>query len=547
MKPSLQIVELAATILVLALAFGLPRRVAVWARLADRTLRRLAQPRWRAVALVGLLAFAGSAAVSLLGRWPVPAIHDEFSYLLAADTFAHGRLSNPPHPLWVHFESFHILQQPTYASKYPPGQGLALALGQVLGGHPLVGVWLSLGLACAALTWMLQAWLPPPWALLGGLLATVRLGLFSYWSQSYWGGAVAALGGALLFGALRRLHRRPQRSQALLLGLGLAILANSRPYEGLLVSLPALAVLLAWLLGKRGPPLRVALPRIVLPLLLVLALTAALMGLYNLRVTGDPLRLPYVAYEETYAVAPTFLWQRPRPEPIYRHEALRDYYRRLAQRYLQQRSFSGLLPVKAAWLRDLWDLYLGPLLTVPLVMLPWVLRERWMRLALLTSGVLMGGLLVASSMWPHYAAPITALLYALVLQGMRYLRQWRWRGRPAGPSVVWALLLLCVVLAPYARAEPQVWSLNRANILAWLEEREDRHLVLVRYFPEHSPHSEWVFNKADIDGAKVVWAREMDAASNRKLLEYFKGRRAWLVEADADPPALTPYLMGSER
>ncbi len=169
--------------------------------LVERAIRRIAQRRAVSVSLVGLFSFALSATFSLLVRFPQPQIHDEFSYLLAADTFAHGRLSNPTHPLWVHFESMHIIQQPTYASKYPPGQGMMLATGQVLTGFPIVGVWLSTALACAAICWMLMAWMPSRWALLGGFLAVLHPTVF-FWSQGYWGGSVAMLGGALLLALL---------------------------------------------------------------------------------------------------------------------------------------------------------------------------------------------------------------------------------------------------------------------------------------------------------------------------------------------------------
>jgi hypothetical protein len=500
----------------------------------------MARHRRTAILVVGLASLLVSVTASAI-HFPVPSIHDEFSYLLMADTFAQGRVTNPTHPGWKGLESFHIIQQPTYASKYPPAQGIALAIGQVAFGHPLVGVWLATAFACAVTCWMLQGWVPARWAFWGGLLVATFTGIQFSWGQSYWGGCVAMAGGALLFGALPRLLQRPALAHALCLACGLIILANSRPFEGLLVSLPvALLLLGAWIV--RGELLqRDNLVKVVLPVTTCLMVAGAAMGYYNVRVTGHALKMPYQVYQHTYSIGSVFAWPGVREEPEYGHAVMRDFYRNYG---LEKRREQTTLIKRIAGKKDLFLFFRTSFVIVPLIALPWVLRRRKMAFVAGVLVLVFAATLTVYACHAHYFAPAAPLVILVAVQGLRYLRVWgRYRRTTLGwlLPVMLALHTIEFLFAAHVHAyEPTTWAHEREAIRRDLEQLDGRHLVLVRYAPDHCPHDEWVYNRADLDSAKVVWAREMSRAENLRLMHSFPDRKLWLLNADLEPRTLVP-------
>jgi hypothetical protein len=549
----LHLLELALTVLVVLLALRAPRSGTGLFQRVEASLDRLSRRPRLCVAVIGLAPVLIRVALLPVLSPPAPDVHDEFSYLLAADTFAHGRLTNPPHPMWEAFESFHIIQRPSYASKYPPAQALFLAAGEVLTGYPWAGVVLSVGLMCATVVWMLQGWLPARWALVGGLIAAIRFGVFSYWMNSYWGGAAAALGGALVMGVLPRLRREIRVRHSAVLACGIALLANSRPYEGLLLATPALVTAAVWVLRGTIRP-RTAAIRLVIPASLLLSAVAAWNLYYNWRVTGDPFTLPYQVHQKQYALISHFIWQPYRTTPPeYGNSEMRRYFTEF-----ELQAFPPFHPVKYVRkifgkMREFWLFFVSPALTVPLLL---VLRRPGAReLRPLVAVFLVSWAGYAITVYwlaAHYAAPLTAVTLALLVEGLRRLRRWRFAGRPAGVFLSRAFLLLCLGLpfvakplglsaipGPASLCPTETGNVERAEIVRKLSSAPGVHLVIVRYSSAHDFHHEWVYNEADIDRAKVVWARDRGPQENRRLLDYFKGRTFWLLEADSRPARLT--------
>jgi len=561
---SLLMLEGCLTVIVIGMAFCMPRLgESLFARIG-RGFDLLARRKKTAVSVVGATALLLRLAILPLVPVPLPFTPNDFSFLLAADTFASGRLTNPTPLMWTHFETIHISMNPSYASMYFPSNGLVLAAGKVLFGNPWIGLLIASALMCAALCWMLQAWLPPTWAFLGGMLAVLRLGLFSYWINTYsGGGCIAALGGALVLGSLPRLRRTGNARYGILLALGVVLTAMTRPYEGVLLCLPCAIYLIHWLWRSQNRPSPALLLRHAALPIAIFAAAGTWMADYDAHAFGNPLTLPYTVNRATYAVAPYYVWQSQRPDPGYRHTSLRSfYYENELVGFIRIHKPTGFAPetlikgVRAALF------FCGLSLLPPLFMLGRVLRDRRIRFLVLCMAVLAIGMLIQIFLVPHYLAPFTAVFYAIGLQAMRHLRVWKPGGHPVGAAIFRFSIVICVVLGGlrlYAEplhlltAErpaagwtdrwygPGHFGEERAHIAHQLESLPGPQLVIVRYSTRHIPNNEWVYNAADIDKSHVIWAQDMSEAQNLELIHHYKDRLVWLVRPDEQPATLTPY------
>ena len=454
-------VEVGLALLALLLVFWRPAAIDCRLRALWRRLARI-RPR-RAVAIAACGGFVLCLASYIPLGFPVPWVADESGNLLIADTLAHGRLANPTPRVPAAFEAVYMIVRPVYTSHRPPAYSTVLAVGQLLG-HPGIGVALWVGLLAGACCWFLQGWLPPPWPLVGAALLALRVGVDSYWGQSYWGGSATAVGGMLLYGALPRLWRwgapRIRRDRFVLaaaIALGLLLLANSRPMEGFVAALPAAAVLAALALSHRR---RAARP-VLLPVVVAVGAAAALTAAYNRSLTGTPWKLPYQLYRETYGAETPVPFTAP-PKPVSYSSPVLEAH--LSKRFERPKGVGRAVAIGAKHLsRISWFVCGLPLLGFAVAALQ---RPRWWKLFALVCVALQAAVHSVTFFWfPHYSAAATGPLILLGVWGMREAAVLRWRGRRPGPWLPFAALLavqLPLTLVELPRPPPRPRRLDRA-------------------------------------------------------------------------------------
>jgi hypothetical protein len=331
------------------------------------------------------------------------------------------------------------------------------------------------------------------------------------------------------------------------LGIGCTILANSRPFEGLVVVLIAFGYLTIRVASGPAGMLKRLFVRSVPAFLAVVIPTVAFMLYYNFATTGDPLLRPYDLSSRDYAVTPASLLQPLRPPPEYRHEMIRRYHLEVAKpQFLKQTSPAGYLAEKGEKAVRVWSVLCGPILTLPLLASALTLRSRTTRFALLGLLVVAAALMPMSWLQPHYLAPIAAVFFLLVVQGVRaanaFCRRRRWTAAIFGAALLAGLCVSTAVTLyrSAARERKGDWSLLRAEVIRRLHDAGGRHLLLVAYDDQYSPHWEWVYNGADIDASEIVWARESTEDDSERLITYFSDRKAWRLRISFQGYRLTP-------
>ncbi|MFO1066130.1 MAG: hypothetical protein U0892_19895 [Pirellulales bacterium] len=444
----------------------------------------------------------------------------------------------------------HVVMQPSYASKYPLGSSVLIAIGLISFGSPWAGSWIGASMMTASSMWMTRALLPKRWVLLGGWLLVLHPFVQVAWSQSLMHGFLPATAAALLTGAILRLRRRFHWPSAIAAGTGIVIFMHSRPYEGLVCCL-LFATVAALICAKQS--LREAIDRvfrcavIVSPIVL---LGLAILIVHNVSVTGQWYKLPYQLHEDQYGVAGLFVFSPARTEHAIDQAMVPATVREFQASDSAALASEGLGVV--GWsnrLSTVVELFLA--LCCPFVFAAFLYIRSCFRFRVvqaLAVAILVQATASSCVNWvfAHYLAPMLpwTLLLTLISVRIAYRSGRLARGRRL--EMAFALLFMLDALGIAGgswinrRITSLEWGKKREGIEAGLLEQGGKHLVFVHYSPEHFGNDEWVYNGPDPKNAPIVWARaEREDWVKEVLSAYGTGRTIWTLEADERQPTLS--------
>lgn len=505
------------------------------------------RPSLRSAFILGLLAatlwLAAQVYIRTHGPTWMPHVDDEFSVLMQADTFVHGRLTNPPHPLGKFWESPHTLIRPTYTSKYPPGTAAWLAAGKWLFGSFWAGVLLQDYIVILLFALTLSAWVSlRVTAVVVFAAGCCMLLPPAVWVNSYYGGGAPAVMGSLcvLWGLGRLLNAGAVRSSAILMAAGGFQLFWSRAYEGFCLCM-AVAACFLWAAHVSRIPLAATIRRLALFAAPVLIVGLSFNAYYNWRVTGSAFQTPYLLHEKTYIGIPAFCFLSLKPDPPFPNQRLAAVQ---SAKGWEGRTFLADCSGHLWFLNTFWAAcrrflslikpFAGFLLLIPL---GW--RSRNSRMLLVITAVAFFAVVLEGWQYDRYFTPAFAafvVFIGCVLEFARFHPKATARSRIAVASAL-VLSVSAFMLYQYAKgylfyyqAPEFEFGAHRAALIDQLSRRDRPQLVLVHYKnPSVCDLVEWVYNGADPDGQKVLFAHDLGAAEDKALLSYYRNRTQWLL------------------